>query len=129
MIIKVNGRIWEPVPVLATAPMPVSAPVGLRRRMLTTMDQVEDVLKKLLPAGGMLAVAPPMNGPTAKLWPLIDQLQLFALWAGIAVSLWGGCRFILGDPGGKQVIGQALLGFIGLFVIPELFLAIYHAFN
>jgi len=77
----------------------------------------------------MIVTAAAVPGLTGKLWPLIDRLQEFGLAAAIAVSLWGLCRVIMGDPGGKQVIWQALIGFVGLFIIPEVFISVWGAFR
>ncbi len=128
MIVRINGRIWEP----ATLPEPaaVITITNWRQQVLAVMDQVEAVIKKLLPPpGAMLAAAPVGGDLVVKLWPLVGKLQEFGLAVGIGMSLWGLCRIIMGDPSGKQQIWQSIIGFVGLFVLPEVFFAIWGAFN
>ncbi len=128
MIIRINRRVWEP----AVVPEPMAALTvsDWRKRVLTAMDRVEAVIKKLLPPPGvMLAVAPVGGDLVQKLWPLVGKLQEFGLAVGIGMSLWGLCRIIMGDPSGKQQIWQSIIGFVGLFMLPEVFFAIWEAFN
>ncbi|MGI6226906.1 MAG: hypothetical protein ACOYJ1_11695 [Peptococcales bacterium] len=76
------------------------------------------------------ALVPPVGstGLTEKLWPLLGRIQEFGLWASIAMGLWCCCRILMGDSGGKEMIWQTLLGFLGLFILPEIFLGIWKAF-
>lgn len=128
MIIRINGRIVYPKPAPVMA-VPVPAASGWRDNVLRWMDQVESAIKRLLPPPGAMLGAAPIGGLTGKLWPIIERLQEFGLAAAIAVSLWGLCRVIMGDPSGKQTIWQALIGFIGLFIIPEVFFSVWSAFR
>lgn len=125
MVILINGRRVVPVPVYVEL---VPAP-DWRADVLRWMDRVQDGLKSLLPPPGAVMAAAPVGGLTGKLWPLVDRLQEFGLAAAIAVSMWGLCRVIMGDPSGKQQIWQAIVGFIGLFIIPEVFFSIWEAFR
>jgi len=129
MIIRINGRVIypEPVPVMVAQVPEVTD--GWREKILHWMNRMEVAVRFLFPPPGALLAAAPVGGLTGKLWPLIDKLQEFGLAAAIAVSLWGLCRVIMGDPSGKQTIWQALIGFIGLFIIPEVFFAIWEAFR
>lgn len=127
MVIFIGGRKVVPAPVYVEL---VPTPAGWRSDVLRWMDRVQDELKSLLPPpGAVMAAAPVGCDLVVKLWPLVGKLQQFGLVAGIAVALWGLCRVIMGDPSGKKVIGDAIIGFIGLFIIPEVFFAIWGAFN
>lgn len=126
MVIYINGRMV--CPGVLTEPEPVLAP-DWRKNVLRWMDRVQSGLKSLLPPPGAVMAAAPVGGLTGKLWPLVDRLQEFGLAAAIAVSMWGLCRVIMGDPSGKQQIWQAIVGFIGLFIIPEVFFSIWEAFR
>ena len=126
MVVFINGRMVVPVP---TAVDWVPAP-DWRTDVLRWMDKVQAGLKSMLPPPGAVMAAAPVGGDlVVKLWPLVGKLQQFGLVAGIAVALWGLCRVIMGDPSGKKVIGDAIIGFIGLFIIPEIFFSIWGAFN
>ena len=61
--------------------------------------------------------------------PLIDMIQDFCFPIGIAVSLWGIIELMLGNPGGKDKVKWAVIGYIGAFVIPFLFEQIRIAFR
>lgn len=130
MIIRINGRVVYPEPVFE---LPKSIPSivdrNWRERVLGWMDKIEAIIKGwLLPPGAVLAAAP-VGGLAGKLWPLVDKMQEFGLAVGVAMALWGLCRVIMGDPSGKTQIWQAIIGFVGLYVIPEVFLAIKNAFE
>lgn len=65
-----------------------------------------------------------------KLQPLIDILQDLALPIGIIVSLWGLIEIIVGNlPSGKEKIKYAIIGFLGFFIIPEVFYTIREVFQ
>lgn len=65
-----------------------------------------------------------------KLQPLIDILQDLALPIGIIVSLWGLIEIIIGNlPSGKEKIKYAIIGFLGFFIIPEIFYTIREVFQ
>lgn len=65
-----------------------------------------------------------------KLKPLIQIVQDLALPVGIVVASWGLLEVIMGNfPSGKEKIKYALIGFVGMFIIPEVFYAISSAFR
>jgi len=128
--IYINGQEWQPAGDISQVVANYQPEVCWQDQVLVWMDRVESILKKLLPPSGAMLAAAPVGGElVTKLWPLVGKLQQFGLAVGIAMSLWGLCRFIMGDPSGKKLIGDAIIGFIGLFVIPEVFFAIWGAFN
>jgi hypothetical protein len=59
-----------------------------------------------------------------KLLPLIHVIQDFALPIGIIVSTWGMIEFMIGNPGGKQKIKMAIVGFSGIYLIPYIFVTL-----
>ena len=125
MVILIGGRKVVPVPVYVE----LVTTSDWRADVLRWMDKVQAGIKSMLPPPGAVMAAAPVGGLTGKLWPLVDRLQEFGLAAAIAVSLWGLCRVIMGDPSGKQQIWQAIIGFTGLFIIPEVFFSIWEAFK
>ena len=56
-------------------------------------------------------------------------MQDFGLFIGIAFGLWGVYMIMVGNPEGKTKLIQALIGFTGLYIVPEAFLAIRDAFR
>lgn len=65
-----------------------------------------------------------------KLMPLLRMLQDLALPLGIIVASWGLIEIILGNfPQGKEKIKYAIIGFVGMFVIPEVFYTIRDVFS
>lgn len=64
-----------------------------------------------------------------KLYPLIELVQDLALPVGIVVSTWGLLEYMIGNPAGKDKIKGAVVGFIGIFIIPSVFYAIRGAFR
>lgn len=71
-----------------------------------------------------------MDGLADKLMPLIKMIQDLALPIGIGVATWGLIEVIIGNFGsGKNKIKYAIIGFAGMFVIPEIFYAIRSAFQ
>ncbi|MNN48316.1 hypothetical protein D3C81_1627880 [compost metagenome] len=62
--------------------------------------------------------------------PLIHMLQDIAMPIGITVSLWGLIEVMMGNiESGKSKLKWAIIGFIGMFLIPEVFYAIRDAFQ
>ena len=73
--------------------------------------------------------------PTGQSWaiatwsPFLRMMQELALPVGIGMAIWGLIELILGNPGGKDKIKSALLGYIGVFIIPFFFYQIKAAFS
>lgn len=92
-------------------------------------QQVQKFGKITLPASvaaGVLAMtqnALAANTPNlaTKMQPIIHMVQDLALPVGITVSTWGLIEIMIGNPGGKQKIKYAVIGYIGIFLIPILF--------
>lgn len=65
-----------------------------------------------------------------KLKPLLQILQDLALPLGIIVASWGLIEIILGNfPQGREKIKYAVVGFVGMFIIPEIFYTIRDVFG
>lgn len=81
---------------------------------------------------GFLNMAKPVLAGTSKiaerLLPLISMVQDLALPIGIVVASWGLIEVIIGQPSGKEKIKYAIIGYVGMFLIPELFYAVRDAF-
>jgi len=74
-------------------------------------------------------VAKTYMGIAPALQPVISMLQELALPVGIGMAIWGLIEIIIGNPGGKEKIKYAMLGYIGVFVIPYFFYQIKGALS
>lgn len=62
--------------------------------------------------------------------PIVELVQSLALPIGVLVSSWGLLEIIMGNFGsGKDKIKYAIIGFVGMFVVPNVFYTIQAAFN
>ncbi len=78
----------------------------------------------------LATAAPPANlGLAQALAPIIALLQELALPVGIGMSIWGLIEIMIGNAGGKDKIKLAILGYIGVFIIPFFFYKIEAAFQ
>ena len=68
-------------------------------------------------------------GIAPALQPVISMLQELALPVGIGMAIWGLIEIIIGNPGGKDKIKYAMLGYIGVFIIPFFFYQIKGALS
>ena len=68
-------------------------------------------------------------GIAPALQPVISMLQELALPVGIGMAIWGLIEIIIGNPGGKDKLKYAMLGYIGVFVIPYFFYQIKGALS
>ena len=71
----------------------------------------------------------PIIGIAPALQPVISMLQELALPVGIGMAIWGLIEIIIGNPGGKDKIKYAMLGYIGVFIIPFFFYQIKGALS
>lgn len=104
-------------------------------------DKVEKIFKnRVIPASigvGMMSMGNvvfaddgKIGGLADRLMPLINMIQDLALPIGIGVATWGLIEIIIGNFGsGKSKIKYAVIGFAGMFIIPEVFYAIRSAFQ
>ena len=122
MIIRINGQELIAEPTI----QPTKKSWKITNEP-TVLEKALGYAKPLLMAG--VFAIPKDAGVATQLMPLALKLQEFALPAAICVSLWGLVMYIFGDPGGKEKIRQALIGFIGVFVLPMLFFTIWQAFR
>ena len=122
MLVKINGRILPRVRVSVVYTTRTDFTLCLANKVA---NSAVNALPRVV---GLMAAVPvddphkPKQIPT--MWPLIERMQDFGLIVGICFGLWGLYMVIIGNPEGKNKIIQALLGFVGLYVIPEAFLAI-----
>jgi hypothetical protein len=132
MIVRINGR------ELAMAGAPQEAAFQYDTG-LALQKAVNGAAKFLIPttvfmsamntAGKVFAAVPGKVTIIDRVWPLIETLQDFALPVGIGVSIWGLIEIMIGNPGGKQKLKYAIMGYIGIFIVPFLFYEIHDAFQ
>lgn len=131
MIVRVNGRelTLEPAPAMElSGPEVATSTKRLRELAVAALDTLRKASANL---GSLVfaATALPEDNLTQRLWPLIGRMQDFGLFIGIGFGLWGVYMIMVGNPEGKQKLIQALIGFIGLYIVPEAFMAIRDAFR
>ncbi len=61
--------------------------------------------------------------------PLIRMVQDFAFPVGVIMATWGLIEMIIGNPSGKEKTKWAIIGYVGIFVIPMVFSQIRAAFQ
>ena len=118
MLVKINGRILPRVRVSVVYTTRTDFTLCLANKVA---NSAVNALPRVV---GLMAAAPIEDPLIRRMWPLIERMQDFGLIVGICFGLWGLYMVIIGNPEGKNKIIQALLGFVGLYVIPEAFLAI-----
>lgn len=134
MIVKMNGSVIGEYENGVNV-----SPVSIDTIESYTLDEkvhavFRDVVIPASVSTGALSASMPAYASTNlnladRLMPLINMIQDFALPVGIGVATWGLIEIIIGNfGGGKQKIKYAVIGFAGMFVIPEVFYAIKGAF-
>lgn len=107
--------------------VPVSVAIGALNAAGKTYasaitDKAQDVAV-MAQAGGLHSLGD-------RLMPIIKMVQDLALPVGIVVASWGMIEMILGNiESGKHKMKWAIIGFCGMFLIPEVFFAIRDAFQ
>lgn len=100
-------------------------PASLGTSILMFTTQAFAAVPDAVPA----VAAPAIHGLADKLIPLLHMVQDFALPVGIIVSSWGLIEMIMGNiESGKHKMKWAIIGYIGMFLIPQVFYAIHDAF-
>jgi hypothetical protein len=66
-------------------------------------------------------VAPNDNLILPAMMPIIKLLQKFAAPVAICYSIWGLVKWMMGDVSGKKHIGNCVIAFFGVYLIPYLF--------
>jgi uncharacterized membrane protein YuzA (DUF378 family) len=147
MVIKINGKVinqpkvesyYEPVLVKeAKAQETVSKIFGHHLLPISTAAGVMWAKSKAFAASAVETIANPQTtvpsaagakGLGAALIPIIHMIQDLALPTGIIVASWGLIEIMIGNPNGKTKIKYAIIGFVGLFIVPSVFYAIRDAF-
>jgi len=106
----------------------------LRDRLTRIREAAKKHLIPLTTGINLLATAP-ISAVTGQysvataLQPVISMLQELALPVGIGMAIWGLIEIIIGNPGGKDKIKYAMLGYIGVFIIPFFFYQIKGALS
>lgn len=130
MIVRINGRPLD-IEVHATANRALSPSVIKNTPPLKPKGDsfFLNPWRRTLTSGLMSGAAVTVSGGSIvdRFWPIISQMQEFGLIVGIGFGLWGVYMIMIGNPEGKQKLIQALIGFIGLYIVPEGFMAIRDA--
>lgn len=137
MLLKING-----VPVTETV---CEAPVN--PLVLAHEEQVEKAIQRvgkfLIPSSisaGVFSIQTLAFAEETKqvageslisgLWPLIELLQSFAFPVGVGIAIWGIIEMMAtGSPTGIRKIKLAIIGYVGIFLVPYLFEQIRLAFQ
>ena len=142
-----SPAVEESKPVAVTEAEPKTE--TLRDRLARILEAVKKHLIPLTTGINLLAMAPISSlagqysvanqavpvaskayiGIAPALQPVISMLQELALPVGIGMAIWGLIEIIIGNPGGKDKIKYAMLGYIGVFIIPFFFYQIKGALS
>jgi len=128
LIIRINGQelALDHAPALVCSGMKIPPPTNRFREWISAaLEAVRRTMAGMLMAGAVI----PASGLEGRLWPLISRMQDFGLFIGIGFGLWGVYMIMVGNPEGKNKLIQALVGFIGLYIVPEAFMSIRDAFR
>lgn len=102
-------------------------------KMLKKADQAGKVIMPLSVFAGSMYAAPRVFAANVDimegLWPIIELLQGFALPVGIGIATWGLIEIMIGNPGGKTKLKYAVGGYIGIFLVPYLFITLRDALS
>lgn len=134
MLIKINGQVIENTSVQSLSVY--SEEETFRMKVRTKMKElfpkavsVSALLGVLNMAGQALAASGAVS-LADRMLPLIHMVQDLALPAAIVVSSWGLIEVIIGNiESGKEKLKYSVIGFIGMFLVPEIFYAIRDAFS
>lgn len=134
LVIRVNGKILED-----RKQAPFEIVESLESRIEKMVDKFFS--KIALPASIGLGILTQVGityaeqitntvGLGDRLMPLLHMLQDFGLPAGIIMSTWGLIEMMLGNiESGKHKMKWAIIGFVGMFIIPDVFFAIRDGFR
>lgn len=133
MIIRINGRVMdEPI---EKGQINLIPPGGNLRNHKAALQKVRRILLPLTAGLSLLShstavlAATPARGVADNLMPIVHMLQDFAFPVGLGIGIWGLIEYIMDNPAGKEKVKKAIIGYIGIFVLPSIFTAIRDAFN
>lgn len=133
LIIKVNGRVLEEPGQTTVLPKAIiikgnAGPFRLKklRRAILTFTVGLSVASR---SSAVLAAAAPTQNIITGLMPIVQMIQDLAFPVGLGVGIWGLIEYIMDNPAGKEKVKRAVIGYIGIFVLPSIFLAIRNAFK
>lgn len=75
----------------------------------------------------MMASAAVATGDFSGLEKVIVLFQQFAYYIGMGYAIWGSIEYSMDNPSGSDKMKRAVIGFIGVYVIPVIFRAIRSA--
>ena len=107
----------------------VSIPVAGAITLFKCMIPKPVLAAAVVVASEIPKVAAGTSGLGDRLLPLLNMVQDLSLPVGIVVASWGLIDIIVGNPQGKDKIKNAIIGYVGMFLIPEVFYGIHAAFS
>ena len=126
MLVRVNGRIWNQPEVLAV--LEITEPTTLdkvaahvKRNYRTYLAAGYTILMVIQPSTALAAGN--MNGGIR----LILLMQKASFWVGMGVTIWGIVEAQLDYPGWKGRVLKGLLGYIGILLVPLVFLVLQNS--
>lgn len=129
MIIRINGRELVTSPVATTASLNQVPQKSVLPKLKRILLPVTAGLSLLSRPSSVWAAAEPARGVADNLMPIIHMLQDFAFPVGLGIGIWGLIEYIMDNPAGKEKVKKAIIGYIGIFVLPSIFNAIRDAFG
>lgn len=115
MIITINGILLE------EWNKTFEKPCIKIKKPIKKVNKQKFILNMLM-ASGVLA-----SGDLSGLETIIKLFQDFAYYIGMGYAIWGTIEYSMDVPAGGSKVKRAIVGFIGVYIIPIVFKAIKNA--
>ena len=101
--------------------LPIKLPNKIIKNKQNKIDKL-DICTKMLFATGAIS-----TGDFYGLEIIIKLFQEFAYYIGMGYATWGAIEYAMDNPAGVEKTKRAIIGFIGVYIIPILFKSIKNA--
>lgn len=83
----------------------------------------QNISKLILSSGALI------TGDFSGLESIIQLLQQFSYYVGLGYGLWGVVEYTCDNPAGGTKVKRAIVGYVGIYVLPVIFKAIRNALS
>lgn len=83
----------------------------------------QNIFKLILSSGALV------TGDFSGLESIIQLLQQFSYYVGLGYGLWGLVEYTCDNPAGGTKVKRAIVGYVGIYVLPVIFKAIRNALS
>ena len=136
LIIRINGQEIVEQGEVTALPIPKAPTVPTGAGMYPRLKRIRRAvppatvgLSVVSRSSAVFAAAAPTQNIITGLMPIVQMIQDLAFPVGLGVGIWGLIEYIMDNPAGKEKVKRAVIGYIGIFVLPSIFLAIRNAFK